>query len=99
MTSCGEELRNTGCIEAGLGETESSSETRTASADNDGIVLVILQIPVSVCHSDQAGKVEGVEVYLSRHTITGYLELTKGEASLARRGRPPVNILATVRLH
>ena len=43
MTSGREELGNAGRVEAGLGETKGSSETRAAGADDEGIVMVVLQ--------------------------------------------------------
>lgn len=43
VRSGGEELGNAGSVEAGLGETESGTETGTAGTDNDGIVLVVLR--------------------------------------------------------
>ncbi len=42
MTSRGEELRDTGSVEAGLGKTECCTETRATCADNESIVLMIL---------------------------------------------------------
>lgn len=43
MTSCREQLGNTGGVEASLGQTEGSTQTGTTGTDNDGIVLVILR--------------------------------------------------------
>lgn len=42
MTSRGEKLRNTGSVEASLGQTEGGTQTGTASTDDNGIVLVVL---------------------------------------------------------
>ena len=39
-----EELRDTGCVEAGLGKTEGCPQAGTASSDNNRIVLVVLHI-------------------------------------------------------
>lgn len=41
VTSRGEELGDTGSVEASLGKTESSAQTGTTSTHDDGIVLVI----------------------------------------------------------
>jgi hypothetical protein len=46
MTSRGEKLRDTGCVEPGLGQTESSTETGATGTDNEGIVLVVLSQPI-----------------------------------------------------
>jgi hypothetical protein len=42
VTSCGEKLGDTSCVESSLGQTEGSAQTGTTGTDNDGIVLVIL---------------------------------------------------------
>ena len=44
VRSRGEELRNTGSVEASFRQTESGTQTGTSSTDNDGIVLVVLQL-------------------------------------------------------
>jgi hypothetical protein len=76
MTSSWEELRYTGSVETSLGKTESCSETRSTSTNDNGIVFVILDL-INLC----------IQVELSNvHTTTGYLLLTKGDASFARRG-------------
>jgi hypothetical protein len=38
-----EELGDTGSVEAGLSETEGSSQTGTTSTNNESIVLVVLK--------------------------------------------------------
>lgn len=43
MTSCREELGNTGSVETGLSQTKSRTQTSTTSTNNDSIVLVILE--------------------------------------------------------
>lgn len=43
VTSRGEQLGNTSCLESSLGQTESSAQTGTTGTDNEGIVLVILR--------------------------------------------------------
>lgn len=53
VTSCGEELGDTGCVEASLGKTEGGTKTGTTSTDDEGIVLVILnQELISYCVLD-----------------------------------------------
>lgn len=44
VRSRGEELRNTGSVEASFRQTESGTQTGTTSTDDDGIVLVVLQL-------------------------------------------------------
>ena len=43
VTPCGEELRDAGGVEAGLGETEGGAEAGTAGANDKRIVLVVLE--------------------------------------------------------
>ena len=43
VASGGEELRDTGRVEASLGKTEGSAETGTASSNNKSIVLMVLK--------------------------------------------------------
>ena len=43
MTSCREELRYTCSVEASLGKTKGCSKTSPTSADNNRIILMILQ--------------------------------------------------------
>lgn len=43
VRSSREKLGDTGCVEASLGKTESSSQTSTTGTDNEGIVLVVLE--------------------------------------------------------
>src|SRR5690606_10709757 len=42
VASCGEELRDTGGVEASLGKTEGGAKASAAGADDDSIVLVVL---------------------------------------------------------
>lgn len=42
MRTSGEELGDTGSVEASLGETKGSTQTGTTGTDDNGIVLVIL---------------------------------------------------------
>ena len=42
VRSRGEELRDTGRVEAGFGQTEGGTETGATGTNNEGIVLVIL---------------------------------------------------------
>jgi hypothetical protein len=80
VTSCREELGYTRRVETSLGKTESRPQTGTAGSDNDRIVLVVLQ-PVSLQFPPRYVAIGGC-----KRTMTGYLLLTKGEASLARSG-------------
>lgn len=43
VTSRGEQLGNTGSVEASLGQTEGGTQTGTTGTDDDGIVLVVLR--------------------------------------------------------
>jgi len=45
VTSRGEELGNASRVEAGLGQTESGTQTGAAGTDNEGIVLMVLFTP------------------------------------------------------
>lgn len=47
VTSGREEFRDTGRVEASLGKTESRAETGTASANDEGIVFVVLRVWIS----------------------------------------------------
>lgn len=42
VASCGEQLRDTGSVEASLGQTEGGAQTGATGTDNEGIVLVVL---------------------------------------------------------
>lgn len=44
VTSSGKQLRDTGSVEASLGETKGGTETSTTGTDDEGIVLVVLNI-------------------------------------------------------
>ena len=48
MTSCREEFAYTRCIEASLCKAEGRSETRSASTNDKGIILVVLKQSVVV---------------------------------------------------
>lgn len=85
MTSGREEFRYTGCIEAGLSETEGGSQTRTAGTDDDGIVFVILWRKASI-NIHPAGASAVKVMMMERRTMTGYLLLRCAEASFALRG-------------
>lgn len=93
MTSRGKQLRNAGSVEASFGQTEGGSQAGTASTDDNSIIFVVLQ---------NGAKLVGHVLYRSknriRRTMTGYCVLTKGDASLARRGRF-AKILAASRLY
>jgi hypothetical protein len=78
MASCREELRYTSGVESRFGQTKGCTQTRSAGADDNGVIFVVLEKSISQGQHQQGGGV---------HTMTGYLLLTKGEASLARRGR------------
>lgn len=41
MRTCGEELRDTGGVEASLGETKGRTQTSTSGTNDDGIVLMV----------------------------------------------------------
>lgn len=78
-----EQLGDTGSVETGLSKTEGGSQTGTTSTNDEGIVLVVLGKSVNWRDSNDSwprGQAGG------RHTMTAYLVLTKGDASLARRG-------------
>lgn len=49
VTSRREKFRNTGSVEASLGQTESGTQTGTPSTDDDGIVLVVLARQLDPC--------------------------------------------------
>ena len=76
MTSSGEELGYTRRVEPSLGETKCCSQTRSTGTNNDSIIFMILP-DLSIMRPIPL---------LCIHTTTGYLLLTKGEASFARRG-------------
>lgn len=59
MRPRGEELRDTGSVEASLGETEGSAQTGTTSTDDDGIVLVVDD---GVLARDEAGSLLSTQV-------------------------------------
>lgn len=67
VASRGEELRYTGCVEASLGETEGCSQSGTTSANNEGIVLVVLwrqsAASESTYYASRAGA-QGMLVYV-----------------------------------
>lgn len=73
-----EKLGDTSSVEASLGETEGSSQTGTTGTNNDGIVLVVLYNCQLTARRSMDGEL--------RRTMTEYLLLTKGDASLALKG-------------
>jgi hypothetical protein len=75
VTSSWEELGYACGVETCLGKTKSCPQT--GSSNNDGIVFVILYVSIR--------KVSFLHCSIV-HTTTGYLLLTNGEASFARRG-------------
>lgn len=84
VTSRREELGNTGSVEASFRETESGTQSGTTSADDDGIVLVILR--------RTRRKSLSVISQAQLLTITGYFSEMYSLAALARSGW-----LATIR--
>ena len=77
MTSGREEFRYTSCIEACLRKTECSPKTRSAGANNEGIVFMILESQFRKLLPD---------VRAEKPTIIGYLLSMNGDASFARSG-------------
>jgi hypothetical protein len=54
VTSGGEQLRDTGGVEASLGQAKGGAQTGAAGTDNNGIVLVILQLQSAILPSTVA---------------------------------------------
>jgi hypothetical protein len=82
VRTSGEELGDTGSVEASLGETEGSTQTRTTGTDDNGIVLVILlqsefHFSIHFCISCRR---------FCRLTMTGYFSEINPSAAFARRG-------------
>lgn len=77
-----EELRNTGSVEAGFRQAEGRTQTGTTSADDDGIVLVVL-MAISPCDPDSSIDQPW------KLTMTGYFEEMGPSAAFARSGWLP----------
>jgi hypothetical protein len=88
VASRGEELGNAGRVEASLGQAEGGTQTGAAGTDDERIVLMVLVQPKvnSLCPSDTARIPAEGGGGGRRHTMTGYLLLTNGDASFARSG-------------
>lgn len=81
MTSGREKLRYACGVESSLSQTESGPKTCPTSTDNDSIVLVILG------ERALGSSLRNKERFrCGKPTMTGYLLLINGEASLARSG-------------
>lgn len=84
VTPRGEQLRYASGVEPCFRKAERRSQSRAAGSHNNRIVLVVL------CAGQLIGPLgKGSTFWYSaaeRHTMTGYLWLTKGDASFARRG-------------
>ena len=78
MTSCREKLRYACCVESSLRQAERCSKTGSASADDEGVILMVLG-------RDLLGR-RLLARALFMPTIIGYLLSIKGDASFARSG-------------
>jgi hypothetical protein len=91
-----EELGNTSSVESSLGETKGRTKTGTTGTYDKGIVFVVLCAKKKEQWS--VGCAVGHNGICGIHTMTGYLLLTKGDASFARIGPLPKTRAAIISL-